>query len=258
MLKAFNQSHTLVLSLHCNEWDGPFFCPACGEELVFKSGVMRIPHFAHFAHSPCQYRGESESHLYAKVQIWDGLRRDSDCAEVEFERTIGDRRPDIWAVIRGYPIAIEVQNSETTIADLAQKLSDYQRMGLYCIYVLPHSIPSGTYSAPAWQRYLHAMAYGNLYYFFQKHEIVTIHLGKYKYTQGRSRTEAFYLQRRPIDTYARRMTLTKFVPVFHSYEDLDCLHVGIVDALMWNFPKRNWWEQRTRLPFIDKGYQFEA
>lgn len=247
MLKAFNQSRTLVLSLQCSDLDGPFFCPACDEELVLKSGLIRTPHFAHFPDSQCQYKGESESHLYAKVQIWDGLRRDSDCTETDFERPIGDRRPDIWAVISGYPIAIEVQNSETTIADLAQKLSDYQQMGLYCIYVLPHNIPQGTYSAPAWQRYLHAMTYGNLYYFFQKHEISAIHLGTYKYFPGQPRTEEFYLQRRPVDTYPMRVPLTKFVPVFHSYEDMDYRHIGIVDAFMWNFPKRSWWENRTPL-----------
>jgi hypothetical protein len=52
-------------------------CIECSEKVIFKKGMIRIPHFSHYAHSNCTYYdhpNESQIHKDAKLKIKDLLK----------------------------------------------------------------------------------------------------------------------------------------------------------------------------------------
>lgn len=123
-------------------------CVACGVRLQARQGAIRVWHFAHDEETNCQHAPEAAIHRMAKQMISErgsvfvphrqlsrivhgkkgvwietitvdvqsaGLQVLSDCTQ---EKTIGDsrsegesRRPDIFALLEGYPLAIEIRNT---------------------------------------------------------------------------------------------------------------------------------------------------
>lgn len=65
---AWNQSGEDVLTEEVELSNGPFFCPACQQELLLKQGRKVVTHFAHQPDATCEYtnEGESEEHRLAK------------------------------------------------------------------------------------------------------------------------------------------------------------------------------------------------
>jgi hypothetical protein len=128
-------------------------CVACGVRLQARQGAIRVWHFAHDEETNCQYAPEEAIHrmakqmiaeqgsvfvphrqlsrtIHGKKRVWTetitvdvqsaGLQLLADCTQ---EKTIGDRksegqrRPDVFALLEGYPLAIEILNTHAVEVD---------------------------------------------------------------------------------------------------------------------------------------------
>ena len=128
-------------------------CVACGVRLQARQGAIRVWHFAHDEETNCQYAPEEAIHrmakqmiaeqgsvfvphrqlsrtIHGKKRVWTetitvdvqsaGLQLLADCTQ---EKTIGDRksegqrRPDVFALLEGYPLAIEILNTHAVDVD---------------------------------------------------------------------------------------------------------------------------------------------
>lgn len=138
-------------------------CAACGVRLQARQGVIRVWHFAHDEETNCQHAAEAAIHrmakqmiaergsvfvphrqfsrtIHGKKRVWTetinvdvqsaGLQMLADCTQ---EKTIGDsrsegesRRPDVFASLEGYPLAIEIRNTHAVDFD---KLDWLERQG---------------------------------------------------------------------------------------------------------------------------------
>jgi|SRR3954470_1632110 len=96
--------------------NGPFRYLDCNDEVIHKSGNSRVNHFAHANPFACEYaQGESDLHRQCKMEIYRCLLANLDIKDVELEKAFGSVRPDIFAIIRGVPVAIEVQISSLSV-----------------------------------------------------------------------------------------------------------------------------------------------
>ena len=92
--------------------NAPFLCLECNEEVILKTGRSRVNHFAHANPIACKFsEGESEAHRRCKLEIYLALQKQAGVSSIALERPFGNVRPDVSAVIRGVPVAIEVQIS---------------------------------------------------------------------------------------------------------------------------------------------------
>lgn len=130
-------------------------CPACGDALVAKRGTVVQPHFAHASGSECSAALETALHLGAKqilaerrqivlpavkVSFYSTEREPITLAEerlyelegVVLERRAGNVIPDVLAMIRGRPVAIEIL---VTHAVDVPKLQQLRRQGLSTVEI---------------------------------------------------------------------------------------------------------------------------
>ena len=65
--------------------DQEFQCPECKEKVMMKIGTQRMEHFAHQKGSLCveSYERESEYHLAGKLQLFQWLKNQKLCPELE-------------------------------------------------------------------------------------------------------------------------------------------------------------------------------
>jgi len=126
MLSARNQSGD-VLAFEVGLEDGPFACPACGAEVILKRGRKVIAHFAHLARANCTYAGEveSEEHKQTKIEIYKSLIRVPGVSNVRMEYYLRDAKADVYFVLRGEGVAIEVQISKISPDDIDKRTKAY-------------------------------------------------------------------------------------------------------------------------------------
>lgn len=116
---------------------GPFYCSACGEQMILKKGNVRIHHFAHGVGSDCEYGGESIRHMQVKYEIWKALSHETEIADLQMEQFLGDVRPDIHLRTQdGQNIAIEIQNSNIKVEDIYRRVNAYRSRGWALVWVL--------------------------------------------------------------------------------------------------------------------------
>src|SRR6266849_9905617 len=88
--------------------NAPFLCPECNEEVVLRTGSVRVNHFAHKSPKTCPYAsGESDAHRRCKIEIYEALLREPGVTKAALERPLQTNRPDVSAYINGTPVAIE-------------------------------------------------------------------------------------------------------------------------------------------------------
>jgi competence protein CoiA len=158
--------------------DAPFSCASCAAEMTLKKGPLRIPHFAHKAATVCRVgAGETEDHFLVKLAIHDALREEPNVAHVELEKRLPGAVADVFAVISGVPVAIEVQRSVLGVADVAARTANYHRLGIAVVWVaLPDSdLSFSRYSPSAWERWCHAACFGRVYYWVQGQWLRPVH-----------------------------------------------------------------------------------
>jgi competence protein CoiA len=167
MLSAWNQSGEDVLAEEVELSDGPFYCPACRKQLILKQGRKVVAHFAHRPDSDCEYtnEGESEEHRLAKREIRQALLRAPGVTDVRLERYLQEVRPDVSFVVNGELVAIEIQLSLLSPAKIEWRTTEYARKNIAVLWMPSFSMElfDSRYAPKDWERYLHAMYYGEVY-----------------------------------------------------------------------------------------------
>ena len=169
MFVATNQ-HGDVRAEAVQEQDGPFYCPGCKEQVILKRGSIKVPHFAHHPGSECVYEespAESYEHGSAKQEIYQSLLLVPGVTDVSLETPLHEVRPDIRFVLNGQTVAIEMQLSPLSREKVEERTLAYTRHNIALLWTspLPMDIIVGQPYAPAdWERYLHTLYFGKLYY----------------------------------------------------------------------------------------------
>ena len=199
MLSAVRKSdNSTVFAKHESRGNGPFRCPDCHKEVVLHQGSRTSPHFSHRGIQPCRFTfGETEGHRSAKLAIYEGLRSYPGVTRVEMEHPFGTVRADVFAMIRGVPVAIEVQVSNLSPEELSYRTTEYTKKGIYVLWLLPWvaKLESHRYSPKLWERWLHAAYFGRVYYWYSDLTIVPyqfrdqhVHVERQTWKDSRGRT----------------------------------------------------------------------
>jgi competence protein CoiA len=152
--------------------DGPFYCPARREQLILKQGRKVVAHFAHRPAADCEYtnEGESEEHRLAKREIRQALLQVPGVTDVRLERYLRDVRPDVSFVVNGQLVAIEIQLSQLSLKKIESRTKAYARRNIAVLWMPLFSMEllEQRYAPKDWERYLHTMYYGKVYYWYER------------------------------------------------------------------------------------------
>jgi competence CoiA-like predicted nuclease len=151
--------------------DGPIYCSACREQLILKKGRKVVAHFAHWPDAECDYsnEGESEEHRLAKLEIYRALLQAPGVTDVRLDRYLRVVRPDVSFVLNGELVAIEIQLSLLSPEKIEGRTTVYARRNLAVLWMPSFSMEllEQRYAPKDWERYLHRMYYGKVYYWFE-------------------------------------------------------------------------------------------
>ncbi|MGO1000875.1 competence protein CoiA [Lysobacter sp. CA196] len=168
MLTAICQpGQTKVEARNVSKADGPFICPTCRKDVIVSKGLIRIHHFRHKPPVTCyRGRGESQQHLAAKQAIYDALLVQAGVADLELEKDFGVSVADVYARISGVPVAIEIQKSNLSVADITARTLNYHRLGIAVLWLGLWNPELGSlkYRPKAWERWCHAAYFGRVFY----------------------------------------------------------------------------------------------
>lgn len=183
MLSAQNSNGDILASEAVKE-DGPFTCPMCGGIALLKKGRVKIHHFAHKPPTDCAYgAGESEAHRKAKLEIYEALIKHPDVSKLKLERPLGEVRPDISFYLKDTPIAIEVQVSTLSLDTIDKRTRAYKKKGISLLWASPFDIGIKyveRYSPALWEKYLHTLYFGKLYYWLEGEILQPVRFDEYK------------------------------------------------------------------------------
>ena len=183
MLSAWNQSGNDVLAEVVELSDGPFFCPMCREPLILKHGKKVVAHFAHWPGADCDYagEGESEEHRLIKREIYQTLLNAPGVTDVRLERYLQEVRPDVSFVFHGQLVALEIQLSQLAPEQIKQRTIAYARKNIAVLWMPSCSseLFEQRYAPRDWERYLHQLYYGKVYYWFEGLLVQPVKFGEY-------------------------------------------------------------------------------
>lgn len=166
----------LAFKLHA-----PFHCPACGNEVFLAKGRVRIHHFRHYAEERQCPRsvGESEQHYECKSAVFEALQASQGVSFVKLEHRVGRNIADVFAVIRGVKVAIEIQRSTLSVEAISERTRWYHQEGVFVLWLalLTEDACLSEYSPSAWERWCHAAYGGRVYYWVHGQTIQPIHFG---------------------------------------------------------------------------------
>ncbi len=108
--------------------DQEFQCPECKEKVMMKIGSRRMEHFAHQKGSLCveSYERESEYHLAGKLQLFQWLKNQQLCPELEPFYPNIRQRPDIGLPYAKKNYALEFQCSTIPPELMIKRTKRYQ------------------------------------------------------------------------------------------------------------------------------------
>lgn len=184
MLTALRHSDQVkVLARNSEKLHAPFTCPTCTREVVLHKGNIRAHHFKHKPPVRCaRGQGETEQHLKAKLEIYDALVVEPNITNLELEKDFGASVADVYAEISGKPVAIEIQRSKLSVADICARTNNYHRLGIAVLWIgLPTAdLSSNQYSPNAWERWCHAAYFGRVYYWESGQVLRVVHFGAHR------------------------------------------------------------------------------
>lgn len=163
--------------------DGPFSCLGCGVALVLKKGNIKIHHFAHKPPYTCaRGEGETEEHRRCKQAIYFELLNQDNVSKVELEYDLGTAIADVYAVIDGVHVAIEIQRSNLSVNEIVRRTKEYTRLKVNVLWVALHNsrLLQDKFSPSAWEKWCHAAYYGRVYYWTEGIKLTPYHFGDYK------------------------------------------------------------------------------
>ncbi|WP_420226202.1 competence protein CoiA [Pigmentiphaga litoralis] len=178
-----NADGTKVEARNVRKAGGPYHCQGCGEVLTLKKGRVVVHHFAHRPPVTCGWGlGESAEHYDAKMAIFDALCTDPAVSDVRLEAPVGDIAvADVLALIRSQWVAIEVQRSELTAAQIARRTANYHAMGVSVLWVaLPcPGLAHERYSPSVWEKWVHYAYFGRIYYWTHGQVVTPYHMDEH-------------------------------------------------------------------------------
>ncbi len=173
-----NSDGETVLAYFESSRNGPFACLTCNEEVILKTGRQRVDHFAHANPIACKFAtGESDKHRQCKMEIYEALLREPHVVNPVLERPFELFRPDVFAYIRGVPVAIEVQISSLSVETIMRRTIEYARDGIYILWLLQWTpeLNSSRYAPRMWEKWVHAAYFGRVYYWLHGLNVVPYH-----------------------------------------------------------------------------------
>lgn len=184
MLSALNKQGETLIAWEATREEGPFFCPACEEEVILKKGSIVIHHFAHYAQTSCAYgTGESEQHRQAKYEIYEALRAHSFVSHIKVERYLKDVRPDVSFLWQGkWKVAIEIQISAISLKEIEHRTRCYASKNIWVLWTIPFHWKMNDvtpYNTRVWERYLHTLYFGIIYYWLGGTQLLPVHFEPY-------------------------------------------------------------------------------
>jgi competence protein CoiA len=172
-----------ILASDAVKADGPFHCPMCDEAVVLKKGRVKIHHFAHLPPYNCAYgTGETEQHRQVKLAIYRALAKHPEVSKLQVERSLGDVRPDISFYLGKTPIAIEVQVSTLSLDTIDKRTRSYMEKGISLLWTSPFGSTlwhGEQYSPKQWEKYLHSLYFGKVYYWIEGEKLLPVHFADY-------------------------------------------------------------------------------
>lgn len=220
----------------------PFQCPECREAVVLRKGRLKIPHFAHKPPITCDYgRGETEEHRRCKREVFEALAGQPGVQNLELERSMGCVRPDVFAMIREVPVAIEVQLSVLTPERLAQRTREYQRLGVAVLWLAQWttSLDEARYSPKLWERWVHAAYFGRIYYWRSGLTVTPYKLDEHRLYRPTSEWRNEYGEEMSAGGYERRSKryrTPKPGRTLHLLEDFRPVRRGVFVSAQFDVP----------------------
>lgn len=187
MLTAVTSSGDVVIASSSDKNSAPFYCPECHSPVTLKKGRVLTHHFAHTPQSHCQYGvGESEAHRAAKQAIYNSLIY-CGIETAQMEKSLGEVRADIYAVICGREVAIEIQRSTLTPANIIKRTSIYNRLGIAVLWLALNdgSIDKHRFIPKWWEKWVHAAYMGKVFYWDHQEYVIPV-----KFTTTRTYIES--------------------------------------------------------------------
>jgi len=256
MQVALSETGVRCVAWKTEKVEGPFSCPGCFGEVILRKGKIREHHYAHKPPFDCIYgAGETQIHYRCKREIFEALSSNPKCSEYEIEKPLDRIRPDVYAVISSNKVAIEVQKTIIDINDIERKLSCYKRLGVYVLWLIPQDSPKlvwhdgeqeWVYRLKEWEKYLHAVYYGRVYYWNGGLSVSPYHFDKFQiwvnesewYDQGgKYRQEGGYY--RDAHTLKRSFRCPK--SLINIVEDFFPRKRRRFDTKNWSVPECNIW-----------------
>jgi len=166
-----------VIASYTKKENAPFLCPGCKSPVIIKKGLIKIHHFAHKACKNCNSGSpESELHMSCKLSIYNQINNLNKFENVEVEKIIGDFIADVYAECNGVKVAFEIQVSNMDVKKLLSKIKGYSKNKIYGFWVVPNYDMRNNerYSPKIWERLLHQLYHGQIYYMLKEGEIVSV------------------------------------------------------------------------------------
>jgi competence protein CoiA len=187
MLVAKRRSGKRVIAAEEPRSKGPWGCPQCAEPVVLKKGEIKVHHFAHAAKTDCEYGGgESDEHRQCKMALFNTLRKLPGSQDWELEWDLKEVRPDLIGRLKDQTgkvrsIAIEVQASSLGLHRILERTKHYGEKRIPILWLVPWNseLETGRYSPSAWERWLHTLYFGRVYYWKRGARVVPIHFSEY-------------------------------------------------------------------------------
>lgn len=149
--------------------NSPFTCPECKDPVILRK--YRTKNYTdNFAHKPpvtCDYgKGETEIHRRCKMELWSGLQEAFGNDSVKMEQPLGICRPDILFQTKTATVAVEVQFSRLSLEEITRRTRQYHERNIHVIWLPPYheKLAEKEYRPRLWERWLHAMQFGRVYY----------------------------------------------------------------------------------------------
>lgn len=135
MLTAVNKDGELISLVNLKDkrlLNQEFFCPACRERVIAKTGSGRKWHFAHYHNSNCTAsEPESEYHLNGKLLLYQWLKTQKQPVELEKYFASIKQRADLYA---GMPIEFQCSTIRDELFLLRTK--NYMKVGKKPLWIL--------------------------------------------------------------------------------------------------------------------------
>ncbi|MDY0270585.1 competence protein CoiA [Trichloromonas sp.] len=171
-----------VFARESTKEESPFVCPRCKNELVIRKGNIKIHHFAHKPPFNCSHgEGETEAHRRCKESIYNNLKSKTNVTHVDVEADLGSLVADIYAVINGAPVAIEVQKSNISVNEITRRTTEYHKAGISVLWLALFNdrLNNERYSPGAWEKWCHAVYFGRVYYWLGESTVLPVHFSEY-------------------------------------------------------------------------------